>query len=441
MANKGALITRTNRKSIAREVGIEPGDRLLSINNIIIKDILDYRFLSADEYLELKINKPNGETWVIEIEKEYSETLGLEFDQVVFDGIRPCNNRCLFCFVDQLPEGMRKNLYFKDDDYRLSFISGNFITMTNLTRKDWKKIKEMRPSPLYISVHSTDPEIRATMLGNRRASRIKQELTLLKEFGIEVHCQIVLCPGINDNDELAKTIKDLSSYWPSVQSIGIVPVGLTGHRENLAELRPVDNNQAQTVIELCEGWQKKYRRMFGVGFVYAADEFFIKTNSELPPANYYDSYPQLENGIGMGRSFLDEFKECLNAQKLIPSGGPKIHVICGLSARPVLEKVAEWLKEKDIDIDILAITNQYFGGGVTVTGLLTGQDILPALKGIKIGEHALIPAVVLGNNQEVFLDDMSTRKIKSLIKNEIKVVDMKAESLLKTILGIAGGGK
>lgn len=430
MAAKGVEICRVSADSIGEELGICPGDRLVSINGRLIKDILDYQYLSADDYLELELIKSDGEQWVIEIEKDYSESLGLEFDEVLFDKIRPCINKCIFCFVDQLPEGMRESLYVKDDDYRLSFLFGNFITLTNLSKRDWDKLLEMRLSPLYVSVHSTDPDIREKMLGTPRARNIMDELARLKQNGFEIHTQIVLCPGINDGIHLAETVESLASLWPSVRSVGIVPVGLTGYRAGLASLTPVSEKEAGYLIQTVQGWQDVFRRKIKTGFVYLADEFFIRAGQDVPADEYYDDYPQLENGIGLARSFLEDFEAGLSQLKRPVQTQPTVNLVCGQSAAAVLAIIAERLNRKGFSVRLVPVTNNYFKGGVTVTGLLTGDDLKKQLAHTYAGQRVLIPGVMLRDGKSVFLDDVSVDELAEATGALLTVIDPTPEALL-----------
>ncbi|MDD4171069.1 MAG: DUF512 domain-containing protein, partial [Syntrophomonas sp.] len=358
---------------------IVPGDILLTINGYSVNDILDYQFYSQDDYIIIEVEKENKEIWTIEIEKEYDEELGLDFTEVVFDRMRSCQNRCLFCFVDQLPLHMRKTLYVKDDDYRHSFINGNFITLTNLTETDWEKIVRMRISPLYVSVHCIQGDLRREMLKNPRAGNIKHDLKRLMNAGIEVHTQIVLCPGWNDGGILTETIEELALLYPGVASVGIVPVGLTGHRKNLPLLNPVTPELAKFTIKTIETYQKIFKEKLGQGFVYLADEFYLRASQDLPRSEYYDDYCQIENGIGLSRLFLDEFTDLEdNLPVTIPP--QEAYVLTGQSAETVLRGVVERLNQiEGLTVKLVPVINRYFGGGVSVTGLLTGQDIIETL--------------------------------------------------------------
>ena len=432
----GVQVKDVLENSIAEEMGIAAGDILLTIDGKEINDILDYQFVSQDDYIELEIEKPDGELWSVEIERDYDEEIGLIFDGVVFDKLRRCKNRCLFCFVDQLPRNMRKTLYIKDDDYRFSFLFGNFITLTNLTEKDWQKITSMRLSPLYVSVHAMRPELRAKLLNNPQARNIKEDLLRLKNAGIELHTQVVLCPGINDGEMLVETINELGALYPSVQSIGIVPVGLTGHRGRLPELHPFNSAAAADVIHLIESYQEQFRRKYGRGIVYVADEFYIKAGIEIPGAEYYDDYCQIENGIGLSRVLLDEF---VGIEKSLPLKveNREVYIITGISGAPVLNIIAGRLNEiNGLSVQVIPVKNQFFGGGVTVTGLLTGCDIIRELGEKYKGKTVIIPEVLLQQGTRMLLDDVHINDIKDKSKADIRIVDGTAESLVKEILNV-----
>ncbi|MGE5405511.1 MAG: DUF512 domain-containing protein [Candidatus Saccharibacteria bacterium] len=432
----GAKVAAVEKGSIAEEIGIESGDRIVSINGTPVLDILDYQFLCSDEEIEINIVKPSGEQWLAEIERDMSESLGIIFDDVVFDRIRPCRNKCLFCFVDQLPRGMRKTLHVKDDDYRLSFLYGNFITLTNLSKQDWAKILGMRLSPIYVSVHSTNPETRSRLLGSKKAGSIMRDLQILKDHEIEVHTQIVLCPGINDGDDLAQTIDELASLWPSVQSVGIVPVGLTGHRDKLADIPPVDIEHAQSITMDGHGWQKRFRNEFGLGFVYLADEFYVKTAQVFPDAGYYDDYPQLENGIGLARLFLDDYYDLEPSFPVWHKEMEPIYTVCGYSAIPVLQEISAGLKNHGVDLRVIPVKNNCFGTQVTVTGLVTGRDIAETLGSAYKGKPVIVPEIMLKDATDLFLDNVTVNEIAKLSGARLRVVEMGAGALLAAIKDI-----
>ena len=420
--------------SIAEEMAIEAGDTLLLINGQEIQDIIDYQFYSQDDFIVVELKKTNGELWSLEIEKDWDEELGLLFGDVIFDKMRVCRNRCLFCFVDQLPPRMRKTLYIKDDDYRYSFLYGNFITLTNLTEKDWRKIIDMNLSPLYVSVHCSDPQLRVKILGSKRAASIHEDLKRLLDAGIEIHTQIVLCPGINDGEILKQSIEELSSYYPTVQSVGIVPVGLTGHRLKLPQLQVVNPEQSRNLIAIINNYQAKYHKVLQTGFVYLADEFFIKAGVAFPDAEYYDDYCQIENGIGLARIFLDEFARL---EKSLPEQVDKreVFIITGVSAMMVLETVVKRLNLiKGLTVYLLPVENHYFGGNVSVTGLLTGKDILQVMENKYQGQDVIIPEIVFKQGDDVLLDNISLEELRRKSGAQIHIVDGTARSLVEAVL-------
>ena len=427
-------IEKVIEESIAQQVGITAGDILLSINGQIVNDMLDYQFYTSDSQIMLSIEKPDGDNWDIEIEKDFDEDLGLIFDGVIFDKMKRCKNKCLFCFIDQLPANMRTTLYDKDDDYRYSFLYGNFITLTNLNETDWSKIITMHLSPLYISVHCMDPVIRVQMLNNPEAAGIKKQLERLKDADIMIHTQIVLCPGINDGAVLKDTIDQLAKLHPSVQSIGIVPVGLTGHRDNLPALRVFTSSEAKEVINLINMYQARFRESLGYGLVYLADEFYIEVDMPVPDDEYYDDYSQIENGIGLTRIFIDQFD--LLEPELPQEVEPHIvYLLTGFSALPVMNYIISRLNEiKGLRVVVLPVENHLFGGNVSVTGLLTGSDIINYL-GIKYkGENVIIPDIVLKDGYDVLLDDVSIEEISRQTGAVIQIVDGSAQELVNAIL-------
>jgi putative radical SAM enzyme (TIGR03279 family) len=420
--------------SIGAEMEIEPGDILLSINDHPINDILDYQFYSQEETLLLEIRKVNQEIWQLDIEKDFDEDLGFEFDGIVFDKMKGCANRCVFCFVDQLPRRMRSSLYVKDDDYRYSFLYGNFITLTNLSEADWHKIETMHLSPLYVSVQCIQGELRARMLANQRAANIKADLQRLKDANIEIHTQIVLCPGINDGLVLQETVEELAGLYPSVQSVGIVPVGLTGHRGKLPEIDPVDAELAWALTTMAAQYQKRFRTEMGLGFVYLADEFYLRAGEPLPEAEYYDDYCQLENGIGLSRLLLDEFAD-LEEQLPDEIEPREVFAITGLAAVSVLNTIIGRLQKiTGLAVQLIPVKNRYFGGGVNVTGLLTGSDIVRALGSNYQNKTVLLPEVVLRDDQHILLDDMTIDDIMKKSGAQIIPVDGSARDLAEKIL-------
>lgn len=410
MAYSG-IIARVIPDSIAVEVGLEPGDRLISVDGESIRDIIDLSFALSDESVELLIEKANGEQEILEIEKEYDEDLGIEFESAVFDGVRRCANKCIFCFVDQMAPGMRESLYVKDDDYRLSFLYGNFVTLTNTMPEDIDRIRRLHLSPLYISVHTTNGTLREKMLNNKNAGKIMEHLDTLITSGIEMHTQIVLCPDINDGEELEKTISDLYSLHPNVISMAIVPVGLSRYRENCYSLQVFSPEQALNVITLVEKWQQKCRKKSGTSFVYLSDEFYINAGHPIPEYDVYDGFPQLENGIGLVRNFLHEWEQT----PITTTGYESAHhidVVCGISAQKILGPLLESIQITNLAIRVIPIENDFFGNDISVSGLLTGQDIIKQLTqidGTRTG--VIIPGVALKKGEGVFLDNMTLEEV------------------------------
>lgn len=429
-----ARIQEVGPGSIAAEMEIRPGDTLLSINSHSINDILDYQFYSQDDYIVVEIEKENREIWSLEIEKDYDEELGFHFAEPVFDRMKSCSNTCVFCFVDQLPPHMRKSLYIKDDDYRHSFLYGNFITLTNISEADWQKIIEMRLSPLYVSVHCIQADLRRKMLGNQQAGSIKQDLQRLREAGIEVHTQIVLCPGWNDGDILRETIEELADLYPGVVSVGIVPVGLTGHRNKLPLLSPVTEEQALQTIQTVEAYQHRFREKWGLGLVYLADEFYLRACIDLPEAEYYDDYCQIENGIGLARTLLDEFSELEPSLPAVISNR-EVYIIVGQSAERVLTELVLRLNQvQGLSVKLIPVENRFFGGGVSVTGLLTGNDIMETLGESYKDKILILPEVLFREGQDVLLDDTLLEDVKKKSGADIRIADGSARSLIEAIL-------
>lgn len=407
MSVNGLIVSRVDRGGIADELGIASGDRICAVNGRPVRDILDYRFLTADDTLELLVESSNG-AFLYEIEKDYDESLGIGF-QSPFPNLKKCRNRCIFCFVDQMPPGLRRSLYIKDDDYRLSFWDGNFITLTNLEEADFARIVEQRLSPLYVSVHTTNPELRRKMMGNPRAGEILRQMGFLARHGIELHTQIVLCPGVNDGRELERTIGDLGALAPSVRSVAVVPVGRTRYREKLFSLSAFTPEQANEVISSVHRWQDRFLTMFDTPLVYAGDEFYIKAGITVPAAERYGGFPQLENGVGLVRLFLDEWKDVRRALCQAP---PKVTVVTGEMGASILGTVIEQLnRDTGSKIVLLPVPNRFFGPDVTAAGLLTGADIREALRGLNFGDLVVIPAVALKNGT-TFLDDVTLEDLR-----------------------------
>ncbi len=420
-------ISRVAAGSIAAELGLVPGDALLAVNGEQVKDIIDLSFALADEYVELLVARQNGEEELFAVEKEYDQDLGLEFASAVFDKMRQCANKCVFCFVDQMPPGMRDSLYIKDDDYRLSFLYGNFITLTNLGPRDLARIRRLHLSPLYVSVHATDGDLRASLLGNPRAKDIMDRLRALTTSGIELHTQVVLCPGLNDGQVLERTIADLYALAPGVLSLAIVPVGLTRHRQNCQPLRCFTPDEAAKVIDAVAAWQRRCRAENGTGFVYLADEFYLACGRPVPAYEDYDGFPQLENGVGIVRSFLAEW-----AGTAVPATGypaaRRIDVVCGQSAAAVLASLLDTFAIPNLKTRLIPVVNRFFGPDVTVTGLLTGADIIAALQADGDGrDGVIIPGVALRKGENVFLDGLTPDDISRAIDRPVRAAHFAAD--------------
>jgi len=425
MVPKGARVEDVEPGGIAEEVGIKPGDVITAINGQPLQDLIDFRYLCADENIELEVVKADGEIWAVEIEKDIDEDLGLNFAGATFDCIRPCANKCVFCFVDQMPQGMRETLYIKDDDYRLSFLQGNFVTLTNLSTTDMNRLLQLRLAPLYVSVHSTNPEMRRQLLGSKNAGKIMEQLNQLAAGGISFHTQIVLCPGYNDGFELERTINDLAGLGPATLSIAVVPVGLTKERNDLPALRMVTPEEARGIIAQLKPYQERFEKHHSEALVYLADELYLLAGAEIPPAEHYAGFPQLENGVGLTRLFYDSFAEeavCLPERVAAPQ---KVTLVTGVSGARVLTPLADRLsKAHNLSVTVKAIPNRFFGETVTVAGLLTGQDVVKELKGQDLGDLALIPSVMCKRDEAVFLDGMTPGQLSAQLGVRVEVVDL-----------------
>ena len=421
--------------SIAQELGIEPGDRLLSINDNIIEDVFDYHYLVNDEELLVLIAKPDGEEWELEIEKDYEEDLGIEFEQGLMDEYRSCRNKCMFCFIDQMPKGMRETLYFKDDDSRLSFLQGNYITLTNLSDHDIDRIVKYHLEPINISFHTTNPELRCKMLHNRFAGEALQKVRTLYEAGITMNGQIVLCKGINDGEELERSIRDMAEYLPCLQSVSVVPVGLTKYREGLYPLEPFGKEDAKEVLRIIHSWQKRLYEKWGLHFIHAGDEWYALAEEEIPEEERYDGYLQLENGVGMLRLLENEFNEAYEALEG-DSEVRNVSVVTGYLAYPYLKKLAERLEQKfpATTIRVYPIRNDFFGEQITVSGLITGQDLLHQLKGRELGDKLLLPCNMFRSGEEVLLDDVTLSQVKDALQVDVDIVKSSGQDFIEGVL-------
>ena len=451
-STRPALITKVIPDSIGAEIGFEAGDSIVAVNGQKPRDLIDYQFLCADEFLELEVLDAKGKTHKLEIEKEYDEDLGVEFETALFDGLIQCNNRCPFCFIDQQPPGKRETLYLKDDDYRLSFLYGSYLTLTNLTQKEWDRIEQMRLSPLYVSVHATDPEVRIRLLKNLRAGKILEQIKWFQERRLQIHAQVVVCPGINDGEHLERTLLDLAKFHtgniPPVASVAVVPVGLTRFRPAEDELIAVTAEKAREVIEQVQKIQELLSKGKGGGkakkqnsksrCIWLADEWFLIAGLDLPSAADYEDYPQIGNGVGSIRQFIQQFEtafEKLQPMQVEPER--KFVWVVGNAVEKAFEPIVQQLNQiPGLSVNMAALCSRYWGQSITVTGLLTGQDLLEALQGRDLGNGILLPSVMLKQGEPRFLDDMTVEQLASLLKTRILPVSG-VEELISAAIGLA----
>ncbi|OON94307.1 MAG: hypothetical protein ATN31_03760 [Candidatus Epulonipiscioides saccharophilum] len=413
--------------SIAYELGIEPGDFLLNINGQPIVDVFDYRFLIAAEYLDITVQSSDGSIFVLEIEKDEDEDLGLIFSSDLMDKVKSCQNKCLFCFIDQLPPNMRSTVYFKDDDWRLSYLYGNYITLTNMTDSDYLRLAQHKLSPINVSVHATDPQVRKQILNHKNAHLILEHIQKILDLGIQINAQIVLCPGINDGQILDQTIRDLSRFIPNILSLSVVPVGISKFRDGLPNLDSFDQSSAQAVIETIHKWQKFYQLKMDTRFVFAADEFYVLAKLPLPDYLDYEDFPVIDNGVGMLAKFRHELISCLNNLDGNPSHSDKVKYICpvGVIAYNFMLENVNLIKDKfpNIEIEVCSITNNYFGDRVTVTGLLTAQDIEAELKSKDLTDVIILIADnMLKMDEDIFLDNITVDELENNLDAKIQIM-------------------
>lgn len=432
MKQKEHIIYKIEPGSIAEEMELEPGDRLISINGTEIEDVLDYHYLINDDYLVVEVERKDGEIWELEIEKDYEDDLGIEFENGLMDDYKSCQNKCMFCFIDQMPKGMRDTLYFKDDDSRLSFLQGNYVTLTNMKEKDIERIIRYHLAPINISVHTTNPDLRCKMLHNRFAGQALDKIKRLYEAGVEMNGQIVCCKGINDGEELKRSIRDLAGYLPYMQSLSVVPVGLTKYREGLYPLEAFEKEDAIEVLKIIHKWQDDCYEKYGTHFVQAGDEWYLLAEQELPTEERYDGYIQLENGVGMLRLLMDEFGEALENSPEDKERAVHVSLATGKLAAPFLEKLSWDFMEKypKSKVEVYTIRNDFFGEKITVSGLLTGGDIIAQLKGKNLGDKLLLPCNLLRSGEEVFLDDITLDEMKKALQVPIDIVKSSGQDLL-----------
>lgn len=432
------IVEKVLSGSIAEEMEITPGDALLEINGHKIEDIFDYQYYTQDEYIEILVRKPSGEEWLLEIDKGYDEDLGITFENGLMDDYRSCHNKCIFCFIDQMPKGMRDTLYFKDDDSRLSFLQGNYVTLTNMSDEDVDRIIRYNLSPINVSFQTTNPELRCRMLNNRFAGQALEKAWKLAQAGIIMNGQIVLCKGVNDGAELDRSIRDLSAYLPNLESVSVVPVGLSKYRDGLYPLEPFTKEDAQDVLRIIHGWQNKIYPEYGTHFVHASDEWYILAEEELPQEEQYDGYLQLENGVGMLRLLLDEFAEAMEEDRINGRQARAKHITLatGRLAYRFIKQMAVQMEERyeGLQIDVIAIRNDFFGEMITVSGLLTGQDIMAQLKDRDLGEKLLLPQNVLKSGEPVFLDDYTLDDIEKALQVRIDIVKSSGRDFIEAIL-------
>ncbi len=478
MQNRSHLVKRVLQGSIAEELEIAEGDRILAVNDTEIEDVFDYQFLMQDTYVEVLVEKSDGEQWLLEVEKEADEDLGVEFESGLMDEYRHCCNKCVFCFIDQMPPGMRETLYFKDDDSRLSFLQGNYVTLTNMSDHDIDRICRYKLSPINISFQTMNPELRCRMLNNRFAGEALKKVDRLYEAGIRMNGQIVLCKGLNDGDELAFSIRRLMEYMPALESVSVVPVGLTKYRSGLYPLEPFTGEDAAEVIAMIEEFQRECYARYGIHFVHASDEWYILAGMEMPEEERYDGYLQLENGVGMLRLLMNEFEEALEgaagdgalAQGTKPAGNMaetegtgavrdgtegqsgkdvkgepeteghmirrELSIATGRLAYPYIRRMADRMMDiwPELDIHVYPITNYFFGENITVSGLITGQDLLEQLKGRPLGLRLLLPENILRSGEDVFLDDVRVKELEKALQVPVNIVKSSGNDFVNAIL-------
>ena len=429
------VISRVLPGSIGEELELEPGDVLVSINGQPVEDVFDYRYLMNDEVVELLIRKKNGEEWELEVEKDYEDDLGVEFENSLMDDYRSCSNHCIFCFIDQMPPTMRETLYFKDDDSRLSFLQGNYVTLTNMSEYDLDRIIKFHLSPINVSFQTMNPELRCKMLHNRFAGDALKKVDKLYQGGVIMNGQIVLCKGVNDRDELEYSLEKLSEYAPVLQSVSVVPVGLSKYRDGLYPLEPFDREDAEYLIEQVERWQKIMMERHGIHFIHASDEWYILAGKKLPEETRYDGYLQLENGVGMMRLLETEVKERLAGLEG-DNRAFTASVATGKLAAPFIQQYMKLIQEKfpNIKVNVYTIRNDFFGERITVSGLITGADLREQLKDKELGEKILIPCNMLRSGEDVFLDDLTVDDIREALGTELVVVDEPGADLVDCVI-------
>lgn len=436
MKKQWHLITGVETGSIGEECGLEPGDKLGNVNGNEITDIFDYQYYIQENYLEVEIITKDGQECLLEIEKDEEEDLGIHFESYLMDEYSSCCNKCIFCFIDQMPPGMRDTLYFKDDDSRLSFLQGNYITLTNMKEKDMDRVIRYHLAPINISVHTTNPTLRCQMLNNRFAGDVLEKIQRFADAEIPMNSQVVLCKGINDGEELDRTIGELGEFLPYMESLSVVPVGLTRYRDHLPTLQSFTKEDAQNVLEQIHRWQEHFKKTKGTSFVHASDEWFILAGWDFPPEEYYEGYGQLENGVGMMRLLISEVEEALEKTEG-DQRKRKVSLATAKLAFPTVQKLAEDIQSKypQIDIRVYCIENLFFGEKITVSGLLTGQDIRNQLQGQDLGEELLLPCNVLKADEDIFLDDMTLEELSASLQVPVNIIQSDGQDFVHKIIG------
>ena len=422
-----AVVDQVEQGSIGEELGFQPGDQLMSINGIRPRDLIDYRYLCVDEELHLEVRDASGVLHQVDLEKDADDGLGLGFTEALFDGLRQCNNHCPFCFIDQQPPGHRHSLYLKDDDYRLSFLYGSYLTLTNLTEADWQRIDQQRLSPLYVSVHATEPNLRERLLVNPRAGLLMQQLAWFGERDLQIHAQVVVCPGLNDGAALERSLRDLASHasgdWPAVLSAAVVPVGLTRFRPPDDGLVPVDPACARTVIDQVEVLQREFQQQLGTRFAWLSDEWYLIAGLPLPPRPEYEDLPQQENGVGTIRAFLEALDDATQSLPERIDQPRRCSWVVGRIVESALRPVTDRLNAiEGLKVDLHGLPSPYWGQDQVVTGLLTGEDLLQGLEGLDLGDELLLPSVMLRQGQPVFLDDITLEQLRQSLPVPVRIV-------------------
>ena len=422
-----AVVDQVEQGSIGEELGFQPGDQLMSINGIRPRDLIDYRYLCVDEELHLEVRDASGVLHQVDLEKDADDGLGLGFTEALFDGLRQCNNHCPFCFIDQQPPGHRHSLYLKDDDFRLSFLYGSYLTLTNLTEADWQRIDQQRLSPLYVSVHATEPNLRERLLVNPRAGLLMQQLAWFGERDLQIHAQVVVCPGLNDGAALERSLRDLASHasgdWPAVLSAAVVPVGLTRFRPPDDGLVPVDPACARTVIDQVEVLQREFQQQLGTRFAWLSDEWYLIAGLPLPPRPEYEDLPQQENGVGTIRAFLEALDDATQSLPERIDQPRRCSWVVGRIVESALRPVTDRLNAiEGLKVDLHGLPSPYWGQDQVVTGLLTGEDLLQGLEGLDLGDELLLPSIMLRQGQPVFLDDITLEQLRQSLPVPVRIV-------------------